>query len=351
MGPSAVSHVQTVTGEVDASQLGRVLCHEHLLSLLPGPWLSGGRLPWRDGPAPSFDEEQVAAAVAAVSGLAGLGFQTVVDLSPYGDVGRDARGNNVALLREIAQRSGVTIVTGTATYRQEFSPHWTIEASVEELVDRFVEDATTGIGDTDVRAGILGEQPTSLDHITGHEEKGLRAAARAHHRTGLAINTHTTHGTMALEQVDLLVEERVDPRRVVIGHMDNHPDIDYVRRVLDRGVNIGFDSIGKQYWDVRVPPLADDRPDGQYAKQAIKQSDQTRAVRLAALVTEGYTGQIVLSQDLTGSQVYLNPTTHGRCGYAYLGSAFAELLTSYGVSEADLDVMLRANPARLLTID
>jgi predicted metal-dependent phosphotriesterase family hydrolase len=340
-----MTYVQTVTGKIDASELGRVLCHEHLLTLLPGPWLSGGV------DAAGFDEEQVAIAVTAVSGLAALGFRTVVDLSPYGDAGRSACGENVALLREIAERSGLTIVSGTATYRQEFSPQWTIDATVDELVDRFMADATTGIGNTDVQAGILGEQPTSLDAITPHEEKGLRAAARASHATGLAISTHTTHGTMALEQIDLLEEEHVDLTRVIVGHMDNHPDLDYLRRVLDRGVNIGFDSIGKQYWDVRVPPRADEAPDGEYTKQAIQQSDRTRAVRLGALVAEGYRSQIVLSQDLTGGQVSLNPTTHGRHGYTYLGSVFAELLADHGVTEADLDIMLRTNPTRLLTVD
>ena len=340
-------HVQTVTGEVGAGELGRVLSHEHLLALLPGPGLIGGNTS-RDN---SFDEAQVEAAVQAVSGLLDLGFRTVVDLSPYGDVGRDARGHNVGLLRDIARRSGLNVVTGTATYREEFSPRWTVEAGVDDLVDRFVRDATTGIGDTDVRAGILGEQPSSFNRITEHDEKGLRAAARAHHVTGLAINTHTTHGTMALEQIDLFEEEGVDPSRVVIGHMDNHPDLDYVRRVLDLGVHIGFDSIGKQHWDFRLPPPADDQPDGEYPKRAVKQSDRTRAGRLAALVAEGYAGQIVLSQDLSGWQAYQNPATHGRYGYTYLGGPFAELLTGHGVRESDLDLMLRANPARLLTID
>ena len=120
---------------------------------------------------------------------------------------------------------------------------------------RFVGDATTGIGPSGVRAGILGEQPTSEGRITELEERGLRAAARAHHLTGLSISTHTTHGTMALEQADLLKQEGVDFGKVVIGHMDNHPELDYLRRVLDRGVSIGFDSVGKQHWDVRRPPL------------------------------------------------------------------------------------------------
>ena len=352
-----MGRVHTVTGEVDPGRLGGVLSHEHLLSLLVGPWMSRG---YPVGPdegarevedAARFAEDQINAAVVALRGLPALGVGTIVDLSPYGDAGRDARGDNVRLLSEIARRSGINVVSGTATYRAEFSPQWTIDASVDDLARRFIEDATTGIGHTGVRAGILGEQPTSLDTMTPHEEKGLRAAARAHHATGLAISTHTTHGTMALEQVDLLAEEGCDLQRVVIGHMDNHPDLDYIRRVLDRGVNIGFDSIGKQHWDVRLPTPPPDHPEGPYTKRAIKQSDHTRASWLATLIDAGYRHQILLSHDLSGGQVWLNPTTHGTYGYTYLATAFAALLTNAGVSTTDLDILLRDNPARLLSID
>ncbi|MEY9932962.1 putative metal-dependent phosphotriesterase family hydrolase [Catenulispora sp. GP43] len=342
---------RTVRGDVDPGALGRVLSHEHLLSLLVGPGALG-----RDADAAEFDDAQVEAAVTALSGLRELGFGTVVDLSPYGDVGRDAHGASVALLPRIAEAAGLHIVSGTATYREEFSPEWVKQTGIDELVRRFVADATTGIGTgtgiggSGVRAGILGEQPTSEGRITEHEERGLRAAARAHHLTGLAISTHTTHGTMALEQIDLLEDERVPLDRVVIGHMDNHPDLDYVRRVLDRGVTVGFDSIGKQLWDVRRPPLPDQHPDGPYTKAAIKQSDRTRAHRLAALVAEGYADQIVLSQDLTGGQMWLNPATHGRHGYSYLGRVFLRQLEESGVGGEAVDRMLIANPARLLSV-
>ena len=365
---------RTVRGDVDPGALGRVLAHEHLLALLVGPGTLG-----RDGGAAGFDDAfedaQVEAAAKALSGLRELGFGTVVDLSPYGDAGRDAYGANAALLPRIAEATGLNIVSGTATYREEFSPDWVKQAGIDDLVRRFVADATNGIGTdigtgtstgtstdidsgasagTGMRAGILGEQPTSEGRITEHEERGLRAAARAHHLTGLAISTHTTHGTMALEQIDLLEEEEVPLDRVVIGHMDNHPDLDHVRRVLDRGVTIGFDSIGKQYWDVRRPPLPDQQPDqqpdGPFSKTAIKQSDSTRAHSLAMLVAEGYADQIVLSMDLTGGQMWLNPATHGRHGYGYLGRVFLQQLHKAGVSTAAVDKMLIANPARLLSV-
>jgi predicted metal-dependent phosphotriesterase family hydrolase len=333
-------HIQTVTGPVDPSSIDGVLSHEHLLTLLPGPGFAGQ----------SYPEQQVDAAVAALAQLTGSGVNTVVDLSPYGDANRDADGGNVVLLAEIARRSGVTVIAGTATYRDEFSPQWALSASVEELTARFVADAVSGIGGTGVRAGILGEQPTSLDRITAHEEKGLRAAARAHHLTGLAVSTHTTHGTMALEQVALLLDERVDPARVVIGHLDNHPELDYLRRVLQQGVNIAFDSIGKQYWDVRRPPLPVDHPNGPYLKDAVAQADRTRADRLAALVAEGHVGQILLSHDLVGVQAHQNPATLGRYGYRYLDTVFADLLAERGVSRRDFATMLGDNPRRLLTL-
>src|SRR4051794_16129471 len=98
--------VQTVLGPVAPEELGRVLHHEHLLSLTPGPWLAGGRPSSGPGALPGGtadplrDEDQVARAVEALSGLRSLGFGTVVDLSPYGVVGRDPTGANVALLKE-----------------------------------------------------------------------------------------------------------------------------------------------------------------------------------------------------------------------------------------------------------
>ena len=59
--------VRTVLGPVAPEQLGRVLHHEHLLSLTPGPWLSGGA-------AGDTVEDQISRAVDALSGLRALGF-------------------------------------------------------------------------------------------------------------------------------------------------------------------------------------------------------------------------------------------------------------------------------------
>src|SRR6185312_15031685 len=120
--------------------------------------------------------------------------------------------------------SGVHVVAGSSVYLEAFSPAWAVQADLREMTERFVADAGAGIGSSGVPAGIFGEQATSLDRITAHEEKCLRAAARAARESGLALTTHTTHGTMALEQLEILRQERVDLSRVVIGHMDTRAD-------------------------------------------------------------------------------------------------------------------------------
>lgn len=338
--------VQTVLGAVPATDLGRVLHHEHLLALTPGPWLAGAR----GDNADAHVADQIQRAIDALSGLADDGVGTVVDLSPYGVVGRDDDGVNVAWLQQISRRSGLHVITGTSVYLEAFSPRWAVEASLDDMTARFVRDATGGIAGTGVRAGVLGEQATGLDVITPHEEKCMRAAARAHVETGLALITHTTHGTMALEQVDILRSEGVDLGRVVIGHMDTHRDIDYVRRVLETGVRIAFDTIGKQLWDFRVTPMPAHIPDGPMIKDAYYRSDLTRADRIASLVEEGWGNRILLAHDLTGEEVYLNRETHGRWGYRYLSGPFTDLLRERGVTNNQIDRMLQHNPAELLAV-
>ena len=68
--------VQTVLGPVDPGKLGKILHHEHLTSLVPGPWLSGGRPETLADPhdlvvEPSdavYVKDQVAQAVRALGG-------------------------------------------------------------------------------------------------------------------------------------------------------------------------------------------------------------------------------------------------------------------------------------------
>jgi phosphotriesterase-related protein len=220
-------------------------------------------------------------------------------------------------------------------------------SDVDELAEIYVDHAVNGTGG--IKAGIYGEVGTSLDEITPGEEVHLRAVARAHAATGLAISTHCTLGTMALDQVEILISEGVDPSRVVVGHMDLRPDVDYLEKVLRAGVNLGFDTWGKEWFDYRVPGSGGDGP-GEFVKWAYHRSDHDRVAALTELCARGYDDRIVLSCDMSGAEAWLNQSTHGRHGYSYLPKVVFDQLRQVGVSEASLHRMLVENPAKILAI-
>ena len=220
--------VRTVTGEVAATELGWVLSHEHLLSLLPGPGLVlRGDAGSRDDAA--FDDARVDAAVTALSGFGSWASEpswTSVRTATWSR--RSWREHGVADQDRGTQRSEHRVrhchlPGGVQPGLGDPGPHRGTRPALHRRCHQRYRA-------TRIRAGMLGEQPTSEGRITAHELRGLRAAARAHRLTGLALSTHTTHGTMAMEQIDLLEEESAELDRVVIGHMDNHSDLDYIRQ-------------------------------------------------------------------------------------------------------------------------
>lgn len=317
--------IQTVAGPVAPETLGATLMHEHVLSLSPGRLFSGGR--WDDA---------VELAERALGGLGDHGVGALVDLTGRSRV---ATGPDVAALQAIARRTGLAVVVGVGLYKAPF-PDWITAATVDEVADRFVELATAA------GAGIFGEVGTSLDTITSDERKCLRAAARAHLRTGLAISTHCTLGTMAAEQVAILAEEGADLARTVIGHLDLRPAVDAIETVLRTGVTVAFDTFGKEWFDYSVPGSRS--PGGGDVKWAYRRSDADRVTALVELLRRGWEHQLVMSSDISGREAYLNPDTHGRHGYAFIHERVLPALRDAGVGEPAIRAMLVDNPARIL---
>lgn len=324
----ATVRVQTVAGPLEPERLGRTLMHEHIQALAPPGFFSGGR--GNDG---------VELAERALGGLRDHGVGALVELTGRGRV---ETGQVLATLQEISRRTGLALIVGVGLYKAPFAP-WISTADVDEVADRLVTMAS------EASAGILGEVGTSLDEITADEEKCLRAAARAHLRTGLALSTHCTLGTMAAEQVAILAEEAVDLSRIVIGHVDLHPNVDALAAILQLGVTIAFDTFGKEWFDYQVPDSRGSRG-REFIKWTYRRSDEDRLDALVQLLSQGWERQIVLSLDISGREAYFNPDTHGRYGYAFLHARVLPALRYAGVSEQTIHAMVVDNPARILSV-
>ncbi len=296
----------TVRGPVDASSLGRTQMHEHIVCVFDRSFR---------GLQHALDDEAMLA--DELGRFASAGGSTIVDVTLPG-IGRD-----VLALRRISERSGVHVVAATGLFRDPYYPEWLDDVSSDRLAERFVREIRDGIDGTDIRAGVIGEIGTGRQGITPREERVFRASAIAQRDTHAPIITHTWYGTLALEQLAMLRAEGADLARVVVGHFGDRRDLDAQLRVLDTGASIAFDHVG----------LTE------------VQRDDVRAAGVADLVRRGFSGQVILSCDVSykGRMHW-----HGGSGYDVLLTSFVPLLLEAGVSAAAVDAMLVENPRRLL---
>jgi phosphotriesterase-related protein len=304
-GGSAAS-VMTVRGPVPAADLGVTLPHEHLFIDLLREYRGAGLL---------ADE---ALATEELARFRDAGGTTLVDCTSEG------LGRRPDALRRVSEATGVAIVMGSGHYRRPYLDETRIDAlSVDALADGIVRDLELGVDGTGVRAGIIGE--IGCDRaISAVEERVFRAAARAHHRTGVTITTHAARWPVGEAQLDLLAEEGVDPSRVIIGHCDMVPDPAYHLRLVRRGAWVQFDTI-----------------------QGVHELETRRRLDwITALVDAGFEGRLLLSHDVCLTS---DLAAHGGPGYAYLLTGFRQRLLAHGVPAGLVDTLMVDNPRRALT--
>ena len=305
--------VNTVTGPIPVTALGRTLMHEHLFIAFGGVEFD---------PLATFDRPAfIAEAVKRLVELREVhGVRSFVDPCPI-ELGRDP-----TMMKEISEKSGVHIVCTTGFYFEAMGlpPYWRAR-TVDEIAELYIREITHGIGTTGIKAGAI-KVATGAPDITAFEKHFLAAACIAQKATGVPIITHTQDG--------------VGAHRCLIGHCCGNADPAYHRRVVDGGSYIGFDRIGI----LRLMP------------------DETRADNLAKLVRDGFTNQIMMSQDRHCGwhgkmQRQLTPaeqanidrlTAEGKWPppYSYMFTDFMPLLHARGVNQSDIAVMLDENPRR-----
>lgn len=298
--------ITTVLGPIEPELLGRTLMHEHVIC---DYYRISGVLDQL------LNDEDLA--VDELGQLVAAGGSALVECSTP-DMGRDP----VALQR-ISARAGLHIVAGTGWYRELFYPAEIDRLTTEALAAAMVTELTDGMRGTTIKAGIIGEIGVNLDYATAQEERVLRAAARAQKRTGAPLFTHASMYPVGLIQLAILREEGVDPDRVVIGHCDTFLDPAYHTRLLQAGVSIAFDTIGRQHMN----------------------PDARRAKLIVHLVRQGWGERLLLSSDRCHRS---DLTAFGGVGYAHVFSTFFGQLRGLGLSQIDLDLLTISNPKRIL---
>jgi phosphotriesterase-related protein len=309
----------TVTGPISADELGYTLPHEHLyLDLMRDNWSGDNYL---NDPELTYKELMLYKEAGGVS---------LVDQTSGGLTANDQYMLPVKhpiAVREMSERTGLNIVLGCGWYRETYYEPYLWRMKTDEIAEEIERDVTHGIDGTDVRAGIIGEIGAHFTWISPIEERVLRAAGRAQKRTGVMLTTHATRGPLGLDQLDILEEEGVDLRRVVIGHPQSHADLDYHAEIARRGAWISFDNMG---------PVEEGVP---YEQQ--KLLNQVRDVIEAGLI-----GQLLFSHDVCYRHMY---RTYGGHGYDFISTRLLPRLQEIGMTEDQLLQIMVDNPRRALT--
>lgn len=360
-----MGNIMTVTGEIDASRLGFTSMHEHLMcdtspALGPVMQMYAANIPKE---ALSLTQANLASLRGGISAFSGdcctldaleytidelnafkaMGGNAIVDASPLG------MPHNLSGLREASLRTGVKIVACTGLYIRDAQPEEYRGMSEDALCALFVKGVTEKIDESGVRAGFLKCAVNTLEEngqISPCELKAVRACAKAAAETGRSLHIHNAFPLTAehiLPVAKTVLELGMRPEKLLMLHMGsfvrtprtNHDyvsdfasvktvDIDMQLRLLDMGVNIGFDSYGS---------LAPTLPDNH---------DMNKA--LVELLRRGYGGQIVLGHDITDKA---RGISYGYTGFTDFIRNVLPVLKECGL-ESEIPKLIHENPARIL---
>ncbi|MFT3715185.1 MAG: phosphotriesterase-related protein [Gordonia sp. (in: high G+C Gram-positive bacteria)] len=318
--------INTVTGPISADALGTVLPHEYVI-LVDETYRMNYLRDW--------DEDvRVAAAVRELTELKSLGVDTIFDLSVVG------AGRNVARVKRIAEQIDLNILvaTGLFTYNDlPFQFHYNGPGlgseTYEPMVDMFVEDLTTGVAGTDVKAALL-TCVIESEGLTSGVERILRAVGKASARTGAPVLVHTNpHTRSGLVAQRVLTEEGVDLRRVILGQCGDTTDVEFLTQLADAGSILALDRFGI---DVLLPY-------------------QQRLQTLLALIERGYADHVVLSQMAFSYCDWFDmtklPLLQPDWNYRQITGRVVPDLLDHGVSQDVIDTMLIDVPRRFITGD
>jgi phosphotriesterase-related protein len=341
--------VQTVLGLIEPDSLGITLPHEHLVAngsrcyfcepeqendkwMAHAPvsldnlwWLRYNTMNNRD----NFDMSDVQLISRELLRFKDVGGRSVVELTS------DDHGRDAVKLKKISESTGVNVIMGAGFYVAASHSDEVLSLSEAEMADRIVRDITVGVGDTGIRAGIIGEIGCTAP-LHDNERKALRAAAVAQRRTGAPLNIHPSKSDeLLLENVGILKDAGADMSRVVISHVDGDRHAPGVmKKLAEDGYYLEFDTFGYEHWMVT-----------KYWHKFLP-SDTQRVDEIMELIAAGHLKQILMSHDIYFKHTL---TAYAGAGYSHILRNVVPLMRAKGVTDEMIHTIMVENPKRMLT--
>ncbi|XP_067120783.1 phosphotriesterase-related protein [Centruroides vittatus] len=344
--------VQTVLGVVDPSELGRTLTHEHLslnskslgfevpdteetrlmqncpFTLENFNWIS-------QNPYSHLDNVNIKDAVSRQAVLEEMksfklnGGGTVVENTTYG-LNRD-----IEFLKQLSMETGVHVVAGTGYYIALLQDKQTLGMSVEELIKTMKKDLLEGVGNTDIKCGVIGELGCSYP-LEPFERNVLRAAGDIQSELKCPVIIHPGRDERSPQEVIRILQEAGGiASKTVMSHLERTIfDLAKLSEFASNGCYCEFDLFGLECSYYTLNPSID------------MPNDAHRIMLVRHLIRQGFGDKIVISHDIHTKH---RLGKYGGHGFSHIFKYVLPKMLIRDINQQEIDKILIYNPRNWLT--
>lgn len=257
---------------------------------------------------------------------------------------------DLIIIRRIAEGTGVHIIASTGLYVEETWPPCFHGMTVKQYEFFLRREIMQGVGETGIFPGHI---KAAYEGYSQQLERYLCAAASVASDTGLSLQVHlgpdVTPEEIRQYVLPPLLRGGCIPEKTIFCHVQfqmgflsieqlvNNPghipfDISFHRELLERGFILSFTPMGFE---------ADNEPLG-----IAHYPDWYTLSGMVTLIREGYAAQLVV-----GNDVFTKLATRrgGGEGYRRLADFVVPILKKCGVFDEEINKIMVANPARILS--
>lgn len=304
------SFIMTVSGTLDTKAMGVTLTHEHLFSIFGMEAEENTE----------YDiEELMSVVLPFLQEAKSAGCKTIIDCTAA------YFGRNVEILKTLAEKSGLNIITNTGIYgaaNGKYIPSYVHSETAEQIANRWIDEWKNGIERTGIRPGFI-KLGFNSGPLSAVDKKLLEAGALTHLATGLTIAAHTADNPeAAYDQLNILRKKNVSPTAWIWTHAHTVPASEPLLKAAKMGAWISFDGY-----------------------QAQKQDWFLKGVH--ALKNAGYLDRVLLSHD--GNGYPQKGKMPSRLSLDLLNDFLPALIKS-GFTQSDIQLLTVTNPSNAFAV-
>ena len=234
-------------------------------------------------------------------------------------------GRDVHLLKKLADKTGLSIITNTGLYgaqNNKFIPDIARKNTAEELAEQWLEEFEEGIDGTTIKPGFIKISVDNTDSLSPMHAKLVKAAALCHLKSGLTIASHTGKTLALWPQLEILSEQGVSSKAFIWVHAQAEEEETNFQKAAETGCWISLDGLAWEM-DKHIEKLI-------YAKR------------------NGFLDQILISHDAG----WYDPQKKSQNiqPYTPIFKTLLPLLRSKGFTEDEINLLISVNPSQAYAI-